>query len=263
MNFLQISQNIPEVEPEIIFSIGGFPVTNSMMLVWLIIPLFMVFSYLLKKRLCLAPDKKTQLISEIIVEKTFALLDQVTRNREKTKKIFPIAGSIFIFFLISNIIILIPGPGALTIGEKSLFRTPTTDLNTTLAVAVLILILAQLFSIRSKGTLEHFGQYFQFKQVFKGFKQGLSQGAFSIINFVMGLLDIVGDFAKTISLSFRLFGNMFAGEVLMIVVMSFFAFVAPSLIVAQTLLIGVLQAVVFAILSAVYLSLAVDTPNSS
>ncbi len=258
MNFLQVSQPIPDIRPETIFSIAGFPVTNTMLLVWLIIVVLVCFSVFLKKRIELKPVKKVQVVAEIIVEKSTEMINQITRNEQLTKKLLPLIGAIFVFFLVSNIIALIPGIGALTAGGKTLLRAPTTDLNTTLAVAITVVFLMQLFGVKNRGILGHLGQYFQFKQVYQGFKQGIGKGVISVINFAMGLLDIVGDMAKVISLSLRLFGNMFAGEVLIIVMMSFFAFIAPSLLIAQTILIGILQALVFSILSAVYISLTVD-----
>lgn len=262
MNFLQITQAIPDIRADIIFMFYGFPITNSIILIWLIIPFLIIFSFFLKKYLCLNPVKKIQLISEIIIEAILKMLNQITQSKEKTKVILPIIGTVFIFFLISNLITLIPGVGAITFENKALLRTPTTDLNTTLAVAILVMLLVQFFGIRSRGILEHIGQYLQFKKVFISFKKGIGKGLFSIIDFLMGILDITQEFAKMVSLSLRLFGNMFANEVLIVVIMSFLALIAPSILIAQTLLIGTLQAAVFSILSAVYLSLAVDIENN-
>jgi F-type H+-transporting ATPase subunit a len=256
MNFLQIIQPNPHLEPAVLFKIAGFSVTNSMLLTWLVVLIILGFSFYLKRKAEVRAVKKIQLAFEIVVEQIIGLLNQITQSEERSKKLFPIVGSIFLFFVLTNTIALIPGIGAIEYGEYSLFRVPTTDFNTTLALAVLVVLLAQFVSLKNRGFLGHLGEYFKFKDVFLGFKQGISQGFLSLINFAMGLLDIMGELAKVISLSLRLFGNMFAGEVLMVVTMSFLAFVAPSFLVAQTLLIGVLQAMVFSVLSAVYLNLS-------
>lgn len=256
MNFLQISQSIPSLRPDVLFHIGGLPVTNTMTLAWLIVLLVIVFGVLLKKRLEIKATSKFQLFVEMIVEQMLEMLDQITQQRKRSNAMLPIIGSIFLFFIIANTITLIPGLTSINVNGSALFRVPTTDLNMTLAIAVLMIVITQIASIKSKGIFNHIGEYIQIKQVYLGFRESLNKGMFAIIDFVMGLLDIIGEFAKVISLSLRLFGNMFAGEVLMVVMMSFSAFVAPSLLMAQTLLVGLLQAMVFSILSAVYLNLA-------
>lgn len=261
MNFLQIAQPIPQLYPDLIFHVGGLPVTNSMTSTWLAIILVVGFVFFLKKHLHIRSKSKVQACFEVIIEGVVGLLDQITNNRERSEKLFSIIGSIFLFFLLLNLITLIPGLTSLTLNGVALFRTATTDFNTTLALAMLVVLISQLASVKSKGFFGHLGQYIQFKKVFLGFKEGIGQGFIAIINFAMGLLDIVGEFAKIISLSLRLFGNIFAGEVLMIVMMSFLSFIAPSLLLVQTLLVGGLQAMVFAVLSAVYLNLAIG-PNS-
>jgi|AntAceMinimDraft_18_1070375.scaffolds.fasta_scaffold01561_11 F-type H+-transporting ATPase subunit a len=263
MNFLQITQPIPELYSNVVFHIGRLPVTNSMTSTWLAIVLVFVFVFFLRKHLHIFSKSKIQTCFEVIIESVVGLLDQVTNNRERSEKLFSIIASIFLFFLLSNIITLIPGLTSININGVALFRTATTDFNTTLSLAVFVVFLSQLASIRSYGFFAHIGEYVQFKKVFLGFKESIGQGFLAIINFIMGLLDIIGEFAKIISLSLRLFGNMFAGEVLMVVIMSFLSFIAPSLLIAQTLLIGGLQAMVFSVLSAVYLNLALGENNDS
>jgi len=263
MNFLQITQPIPQLCPETIFHISGLPVTNSIMSTWLAIIFVVSFVFFLRKHFHLRSKSKVQVCFEVVIEAVVGLLDQITNNRERSEKLFSIIGSIFLFFLLLNTITLIPGLTAITINGIALFRTATTDFNTTLALAILVVFIAQLASVKSKGFFNHLGQYIQFKKVFLGFKESIGQGFIAIINFVMGLLDIVGELAKIISLSLRLFGNIFAGEVLMVVMMSFLSFIAPSLLLAQTLLVGGLQAMVFAVLSAVYLNLALGPSRDS
>jgi len=133
------------------------------------------------------------------------MLDQITGSRKRSYQILPIIGSIFIFFLLTNVISLIPGITAITFKEMSIFRTPTTDFNTTLALAILIIFLAQTVSIKTKGIFGYLGEYFQFKNIWQSFKEGFGKGITSIIYFAMGLLDIVSEIAKVISLSLRFF----------------------------------------------------------
>ncbi|MEA3453039.1 MAG: FoF1 ATP synthase subunit a [Patescibacteria group bacterium] len=258
MSFLQINQSIPDLKPDVLFNIGGFPVTNTMTLTWLIVGLIIVFGVVLRKSLQLEAKSKLQLMMEIAIEGMIGMLDQITQNTAKSKKMLPIIGSVFLFFILTNVITLVPGFTSIMHEDAPLFRVPTTDLNMTLALAVMMIGLTQIVSMKSNGVLKHIGEYIQIKKVYDGFKKSIGEGFIAIINFAMGFLDIIGEFAKVISLSLRLFGNMFASEVLMVVMMSFSAFVAPSILMAQTLLVGLLQAMVFSILSAVYLNLAFD-----
>jgi F-type H+-transporting ATPase subunit a len=256
MNFLQIVEPIPQLYSGVVFHIGRLPVTNSMISTWLAMVLVLGFVFFLKKHINLKSESKVQTFFEIIIEAMFGLLDQITSDRKRSEKLFSIIASIFVFFLLLNTITLIPGLTAIKVNDVALFRTATTDFNTTLALAVLVVFLSQLASIQSNGLFGHLGQYIQLKRVFLGFKKGIGQGFLSIIDFAMGLLNVMGELARVISLSLRLFGNIFAGEVLMVVMISFLSFIAPSLLLAQTLLVGGLQAMVFSVLSAVYLNLA-------
>ncbi len=256
MSFLQINQSIPDLKPDVLFNIGGFPVTNTMTLTWLIVGIIIVFGIVLRKSLQLEAKSRLQLMMEVVIEAMIGMLDQVTQSTKKSKKMLPIIGSVFLFFVLTNVITLLPGFTSIMVNGAPLFRVPTTDLNMTLALAVLMIGLTQVVSMKSNGVLNHIGEYIQVKKVYDGFRKSIGEGFIAIINFAMGFLNIIGEFAKVISLSLRLFGNMFAGEVLMVVMMSFSAFVAPSILMVQTLLVGLLQAMVFSILSAVYLNLS-------
>ena len=259
MDLLKIIQSNPNLHSDVIFHIFGLPITNTILLTWVVVLLAIVFSLIIKRNISINPTTKSQNVFEAIIDAILSLLDQITGKRKVSEKLLPLIGSIFLFFLVSNLITLIPGITAITFKGKAVFRTPTNDLNTTLSVAVLVVILIQAASIKARGFWGYIGKYIQVKGVIDGFRKGFGDGALAIINFAMGLIDIVGEIAKIISLSLRLFGNIFAGEVLMVVLMSFMAFVAPSILFAQTLLVGGLQAMVFAVLSAVYLSLAMSS----
>jgi len=139
---------------------------------------------------------------------------------------------------------------------SQIFRTPTADFNTTFGLAFGSIFIIQLVGIKEWGLFGHIGKFLQFKEVFLGFKKGFSFGSTALISFFVGLLDIIGEIAKVISLSLRLFGNMYAGEVLTIVLFGSLAYLLPSLWLAMGLLSAVVQAMVFGSLVTVYYAMA-------
>ena len=162
------------------------------------------------------------------------------------------------FFGVSNLIGLIPGVTAFTYNGAPLLRTPTNDFNMTFSIALAMIILTQVVSIKEFGLFGHLGKFIKVKEVIVGFRHGFKSGIMSIVDFVLGLLDIISEIAKVFSLSLRLFGNMYAGEVLMVVLLGAFAVAVPSIWLAMNLLVGVLQAMVFGALTAAYYGLAVQ-----
>jgi F-type H+-transporting ATPase subunit a len=95
--------------------------------------------------------------------------------------------------------------------------------------------------------------------VYRGFKKSTSDGFIALVEFFVGLLDIVGEIAKVVSLSLRLFGNMYAGKVLALIIIGAFSYVIPSIWLAMNLFVGILQALVFTVLVATYYMLTIKT----
>lgn len=257
MNFFQVKTPQPSVQPEVLFSIGSLPVSNAMVLGVLISATLLVLFFFLKRKYNLLPGKGQSLV-EIAVESFLNLIMQITGDRKKAEQLLPLIGTILIFFGISNLITLIPGVASITYNGTALLRTPTNDFNMTFTVALGIIILAQIMSLKTFGFFGHLGKYFKFKEVFVGFRQGIGKGLVSLIDFAVGLLDIISELAKVLSLSLRLFGNMYAGEVLAAVLLGAFAAVIPTVWLAMNVLVGVLQAMVFGALAAAYYSQAVQ-----
>ena len=256
--FLQVQSESPTIQPETIFSIGNFPVTNAMITATLVTLLLLWLSLYVSKRKRMTVPSKFQIIIEILVESFVGLISTITNNKKRAMSILPLIGTLFLFFGISNLITLIPGFSSTSFDSLPLFRTPTNDFNTTFTVALAMVILTQIVSIRHLGLLSHLGKYFKFKEIFLGFKQGVGAGATAMIDFLIGLLDIISEFAKVISLSLRLFGNMYAGDMLTVVLFGALAVLAPTPWLAMNLLTGVLQAMVFGSLTAAYYSSMFD-----
>ena len=191
-------------------------------------------------------------------------VDQVTHDRKKSLKFLPIVGSLFFFILISNWLGIFPGIGSIgrwlsVHGEAELvpiFRPANTDLNTTLAMAVLGVAISHVFGIIAIGFWKYANKFVKLGDIWQSFRKGGMSIMVAFIEFGVGFIEIISEVAKIVSLSLRLFGNVFAGEVLLTVMASLLAFVVPLPFIGLEILVGFIQALVFAMLVLVYLSVA-------
>lgn len=251
MNFFQIKSEIPHVAPDIVFSFHGWPVSNSFLLSFLVTILFAILAFY--TNLAMRKSYGGFLAGiEMCYEVLSSFLKKLGGSSAQASFIFPISASIFAFVAVSNIISVIPGLSSFSYDGISVFRTPTADFNTTFGIALAMIFIINIIALKDFGFTEYFSKFFQFKQVFLGFRSGVKDGLFAIINFGIGLLDIISELAKIISLSLRLFGNIYAGEVLIVVLFGALAFVAPTLWMSMSILFGLVQAVVFSSLITVY-----------
>jgi F-type H+-transporting ATPase subunit a len=255
--FFQLKRSISGIEPEIVFNILGFPVSNTTTLIFLILILFVLFGVFSVRNFRLMP-KKFQTIIEMIYEGIVSLINQITGSKILSEKILPLVGALMVYIALSNLITLVvPGLSSFTFNGVNLFKTPTADFNTTFGLALGCILLTHLVSIRDYGFFGHMGKFFQFKEIYLGFRKSPADGGVALVGFFVGLLDVVGEFAKIIALSLRLFGNMYAGEVLLIVIFGGLAYLLPSLWMTMSLLTAVVQALVFSLLVAAYYTLAI------
>ncbi|MFM7088762.1 MAG: F0F1 ATP synthase subunit A [Candidatus Paceibacterota bacterium] len=253
MEFFQLQRAISGVNPDIVFKIGGYPISNSTMLIAFVGLVFLFFSLVVIRKFSIIPRSRLQSVTEIAYEGVFGLIDQVTGDKRVTVKVFPIAAALFFYIITANLIsTVLPGLTSITYDGISLFRTPTSDFNTTFGLALGAIILTHVVSIRDWGLFGHLGKFFQIMPIIKGFKKSASEGGMAIVGFFVGILDIVGEIAKVISLSLRLFGNLYAGEVLMVVIFGGLAYFLPAIWMAMSTLSGIVQAVVFCLLFTSY-----------
>ncbi len=257
MNFLQIERGISGIEPDVIFRIGNFPISNTTLLLSFIALVLFLFSYFKISKYVWNPTRG-QALAEMFYEMILGLVNQITGSRRLAEKILPLIGALIVFIGISNMIgLIVPGLTSITYDGISIFRTPTSDFNTTFALALGCILLTHVVSIMDYGFFGHIGKFLKFKEIYLGFKSGIGNGFMAIVDFFIGALDIVGEFAKIIALSLRLFGNMYAGEVLMVIIFGGLAFALPALWMAMSLLSAVVQAIVFSSLVTAYYTLAV------
>jgi len=261
--------HIPTLAPEVVTHIANFNITNTMINAWIAIILFLILGITLKRRIQLRPGK-LQNICEFFLEQLLGYFDQVTGDRKKTIRFLPVVGSIFFFVLLSNWLGLLPGTGSITVGHTFLLRPANTDLNLTLAMALISVISSHVYAFAAIGIFSHLGKFVQignFLKSFKQFSKGIGAGFIAVfgalIEFMVGLIEIVSEIAKVVSLSLRLFGNIFAGEVLISVISALVAAFVPTPFMLLELLVGLIQAAVFAMLTIVYLTVAVQVPHGS
>ena len=160
-----------------------------------------------------------------------------------TEKLFPLTFTFFLLILIGNWIGLLPVVGPITVNHAPLFRGPNADLSTTLAFALISVGATQYFGIKELGAKGYLSKFFNFKNP---------------MNAVLGILETIQEFSKIISFSFRLFGNIFAGEVLLVVIAFLVPLLLPVPFLALEVFVGFIQALVFTVLTAIFISVATE-----
>lgn len=230
---------------EEIFHIGSFPVTNAVLMATLVLVVLAVIAFALRRKLSFVPGA-TQNVFEIAIEGALGLMDSVLGNRKTSEKYFPIVFTVFLFVLCSNWLGLFPGVGSVVVRQGSetvpLLRSPASDLNFTLALALIAVTFVNAFGIAAVGLKARLSVFFNFK---------------GPIDFFIGILELISEFAKIISFSFRLFGNVFAGEVLLAIMAFLVPYLVPLPFMFLELFVGFIQAFIFGMLTLVFVAMAV------
>ena len=249
---------------EPIFHIGNFPITNSLLTSWVAVFFIILLSLVIRKKTKRIPSI-FQSIIEIVVEGALNMMDLVTNDRHKSRKVFPVVFTIFVFILVNNWLGLIPGIGSVSFNGHHIFRGGTADLNTTLALGLFAVIAANVFGVMSVGAWEYFNKFINIKAILEIPKKIRKEPTIILINpitFFVGLIEIISEIAKIASLSFRLFGNVFAGEVLLASIAAILAWGLPLPFMFLEVIVGLIQALIFAILTLVYFTIASTSHES-
>ncbi|HNX11299.1 MAG TPA: F0F1 ATP synthase subunit A [bacterium] len=260
-----VHENTLYAEP--IFHVGSFPITNSLLNSWLVVLIVVILALFLQRRKIRLIPRGLQNALEMVFELFFGLFDMVTGSRAKTLKFAPFVMTFFFFVLISNWMGLLPGVGsigqvALEHGEKVFipyFRGGTADLNTTLALAIIGVVMSHILGVIALGWWKYLNKFLNFKVLLEIPKKVIKEPTILLVNpikFFVGVIEIIGEFAKIASLSFRLFGNIFAGEVLLASMSAILAFGLPLPFMFLEVIVGLIQALIFSILVLIYLSIA-------
>lgn len=262
----------PEIQTEStlfaepVYHIGGFTITNSLLASWMTVIILVIFFISVGKKIKKIP-RGLQNLFEIILEQALELADSITGDRVKSEKFLPISLALFLFILTSNWLGLLPGMGTIGFVEQEgvrnvfipLFRGGTADINTTLALAVFSVVISNFFGIFVVGAWKHFNKFINLKilaQIPGKIREDTTVLLVNPIQAFVGIVEFIGEIAKIASLSFRLFGNIFAGEVLLASMMAIFAFILPLPFIFLEIIVGLIQALIFAILTLVYMTIA-------
>lgn len=245
---------------------GPLTITNSLISSWLAVAILIILFFAIGKKIKEIP-RGIQNIFEMILESALLLADSITGNRKKTEKFMPICLTLFLFILINNWLGLLPGVGTMGPIEKEgthqilipIFRGGTADLNTTLALAIFAIGASHFLGVFSVGLWKYFNKFFGIElfweipgKIWKDFTVVL----INPIKAFVGLVEVVGEMAKIASLSFRLFGNIFAGEVLISSMMAICAYFLPIPFMFLEIIVGLIQALVFSMLTLVFMTIA-------
>jgi F-type H+-transporting ATPase subunit a len=235
---------------EPIFHIGSFPVTNTLLVGWAVLAVLVAIAACVHASIREVPGK-LQNAAEAVVELLMGMVDGVTNDREKTRKFFPIVATIFIAVIASNWVELVPGLGSIGLWEHvegklvlvPFIRSSSADLNFTAAIAIVSFISVQILGVSALGFRHYAGKFF-----IAPWKKPYFIGTF------VGALEFISEFSKVISFTFRLFGNIFAGEVLLLVVGTLVPFIVPLPFLLLEIFVGFVQALVFSMLTLVFLT---------
>jgi F-type H+-transporting ATPase subunit a len=267
-SWLSVPRPDPKLPAETIFHIFGFPITNSIIGAWITIIFLVGFSYIVTRRMKLIPGR-LQAAFEFLIGWLYDLCCSVA-GEKNGRRFFPVVATIFLFVAFNAWLALLPGFGSITAhtaeGEMELIRPANTDINMPLALALTSFIFVEFFGLRTLG-VRYLSKFFNVREFLRGVRHlftgrlkaglsGLFTGAMTIFT---GLLEGLSEFIRIVSLTFRLFGNMTAGEILLLVA----AFLIPWLFAIPfyglELLIGFIQAIIFGGLTLIFLTLAVES----
>jgi F-type H+-transporting ATPase subunit a len=246
---------------------NGFPVTNTFIITWVTILIILGFFYVALRHPRVVP-KGVQNLVEWVFQLLLNLCEEVA-GKENGRRFFPWVATIFLFVLIANWWEIVPGiesigtvaPGVnaahlgpiyFLFGANSnqitpWLRPPSTDLNLTIAIALTSVVVTQYYGIRRLGVFRHATKYLNYRE-----------GPLGII---IGLLEFVLEMIRVVSFSFRLFGNLFAGDVLLLVMAFLVPFIGATPFYFLEIFVGFIQAFVFAMLTLVFMTLAVTPPE--
>jgi F-type H+-transporting ATPase subunit a len=258
-----------QVAPEVIIPLfpNGNGITNTLLTTWLSIIILIVIFYFGNRRQDLIP-RGMQNFVEMVIELLLGMVESVA-GKGNAKRFFPLIATFFIFILVCNLWDVVPGVdtvgwvnvtiintkhlgqpgGVFLVGKQSAavipwLRPPTTDLNLNFAMALISVIVTQIFGFIILGPKQHLSRFFNFS---------------SPLLFYVGILELVSEIARIISLSFRLFGNIFAGGIVLAIFALLLPVIGDVIFIPFELFVAFIQAFIFSLLTLVFLQITVSS----
>jgi len=231
--------SLPEIaiSGEEIFEIGSFRATNTFLLALILASTIFILTLFTFRKGKMVPGRLQNFL-EWIFETLLNFIDSVTGSRERTKEVFPLSATLFVLILAANLIELVPG-----VGIFHFLRSPSSDLNFTLALALFSVSYINFLTIRKLGLFSYLKKFFNFKNP---------------ISFFVGVLEAISELSRIFSLAVRLFGNLFAGEILLIVASFLFIVIAPLPFLLLEIMVGLIQAFIFSSLIVIFYTAAIQ-----
>ena len=267
-SWLTVPRPDPQLPAEEVFHLFGFPITNSIIAAWLTIIVLVGISYAVSHRIRLIPGR-LQCLLESALGWLYDFCKEVA-GEEYGRRFFPVVTTIFLFVIMNAWLGLLPGFGSILVtgaeGEPAhLLRAANTDINMPLALALVSFVFVEYFGIRAHGGFGYLSKFINAGQFFRSLGQlftgklrtGLGGMFTGVIDIFVGILEALSELVRIVSFTFRLFGNMTAGEILLLIAMFLVPWVLALPFYGLELLVGFVQALIFGGLTLVFLTLAV------
>ncbi len=241
------------LKAEVLGHLFGVPITNTMLMSWLVMALLIGGALIVGRKLTKIPSR-IQTFVETLFSSLLDYIEQVLESRTLALRFFPLLATLFFFILLGNWLGLIPGINSITVAPEahagqasehrvSLLYPMSVDLNVTLALALVAFFAIEIAGVYFLGFFTYLGKFFNFR---------------SPIGFFIGIIELISELARLISFSFRLFGNMFAGKTLILVAVFFMPYLVPVPLMLYEVFVGFVQASIFTILTLFFIKLAVS-----
>ena len=270
-SWLGVPSPDPQLPPETVFHLFGLPITNTILASWLSILVLVSVSYIITRRMKIVPGRL-----QVVLESTLGWLLKLCQDvagEENGRRFFPLVCTLFLFVIANAWLSLLPGFGSIFItnaeGESvHLLRGANTDINLPLALALISFVFVEYWGIRSAGGIKYFGKFINFgrflrawTELIKGkFKAGMASLFNGAVDIFVGMLEGLSELVRIISFTFRLFGNMTGGEILLLMMLFLVPWVLAIPFYGLELLVGLVQALIFGGLTLVFATIAV-TPH--
>ena len=256
---------------EPILHVGHFSITNTLIASWLTILVLVGFSIFLTRKMKLIPGRRQGLV-EVLVEGLLNFVEGIA-GKKHARMLFPGVATIFIYVIFNAYLALLPIFGTIGIHHEhefvAIFRAANTDVNVPLSIALMSFFFVESWGMRAIGVSHYLGEFINVRQFLQGLKElftgkiktGPMNIVFGFISLFVGILEIFSHFTRMLSFTFRLFGNIFAGEILFLVVIFLLPLVALQVVYFMELFVGAIQAFIFGMLTLVFGIIAVSAPH--
>lgn len=224
----------------------GFPITNSLIMSWIALLALIFLAFSVRRVLALHPGKVQLAIEEVFSGYHDFIRTNLDGKSGTADKFFPLLMTLILFIFTANFFEFIPGVESIVVhhGEEGIpfLRSMNSDLNMTLALALIVFFTIEITGIRKYG-VRYFSRFINLH---------------SFVGFFVGIIEIISELVRVVSFSFRLFGNIFAGGALIAVLTFFVPLLLPAPFMVFEMFVGLLQAVVFSLLTLFFIKMALS-----